>query len=224
MRSGTASGRGSPYQSVAFALLFTALLNGEPLGAQLQVQPPDTIPVDSTLLRIQQQLLGLARPPGIDSTYFLPDSLLPDSLRELREARAAGNRAGGRGARPVGRTGLTGGDSTLTALRELEGYTVTEYKSVGANFGAEERQLILLGTPENKAQISADGQELTADSLFYSEEMGKVWSTGSEAIFQPQDGDPVNSRIIVFDLREGRGTALGATTRYSGGGGMDRTR
>ncbi len=100
----------------------------------------------------------------------------------------------------------------------MEGYTVTEYKSVGADFGAEERQLILLGTPENKAQIIADGQELTADSLFYSEEKGKVWSTGSEAIFQPQDGDPVNSRIIVFDLREGRGTALGATTRYSGQG------
>jgi hypothetical protein len=113
---------------------------------------------------------------------------------------------------------MTGGDSILMALKELEGYTLTEYQSVGADFGAKERRLILLGTPESKAQIMADGQELTADSLFYDEQMGKVWSGGSEAIFKPQDGDPVNSRIIVFDLNEERGTALDATTTYSGGG------
>ncbi len=107
MRPGTASGRSSRYQPVAFALLITALLNGEPLGAQLQVPPPDTIQVDSTLLRIQQQLQGLARPPGIDSTYFLPDSLLSDSLRGLREARAAGQRPGGP-ERPAG--GADGAD------------------------------------------------------------------------------------------------------------------
>ncbi len=34
----------------------------------------------------------------------------------------------------------------------------------------------------------------------------------------PKTGDPVNSRIIVFDLNEERGTALDATTKYSGGG------
>ena len=222
MRSRVAPSRRSQLLSVVLALLIAGLLNGEPLRAQVQEQPPDTIPVDSTLLRIQQQLLGLARPPGIDSTYFLPDSLLPDSLRELREARAEGSRPGSRpGSRApasAGGTRLSGGDSILLALQELEGYTLTEYQSLGADFRAKERRLVLFGTPEQKAQIVADGQELTADSLFYDEETGRVWSSGSEAIFRPQDGDPVNSRVIVFDLNQNRGTALDATTRYSGGG------
>jgi hypothetical protein len=181
--------------------------------------PPDTIPVDSTRLRIQMQLQNLARPPGIDSTFFLPDSLLPDSLLALKQARSGrGGLRGGRATAPSVRGGLTGGDSVVTALKELEGYSVTEYQSVGADFEAKERRLILLGTPDDMARIIADGQEITADSLFYSEESGKVWSSGSTATFQPQEGEPVNSRIIVFDLAEERGTALGATTKYSGGG------
>jgi hypothetical protein len=104
------------------------------------------------------------------------------------------------------------------ALKELEGYSLTEYESTGADFGAEDRQLVLLGTPDNQARIFADGIELTADSLFYDDEKGKVWSTGSAASFQPEEGDPVESRTIVFDLAEERGTAMDATTKYSGGG------
>jgi len=218
MRSGAAPRGPSPSLAVIFALFTVGLLMGKPLMAQLQEEPPDTIQVDSTLLRIQRQLLGLAKPPGIDSTYFLPDSLLPDSLRELREAMTRGRRVGGREPSSAGESQLRIGDSIFLALKELEGYSVTEYQSQGAHFGAKERELTLFGTPEEKAQIVADGQGLTADSLFYSEETGRVWSGGSEAIFQPQSGEPVPSRIIIFDLDEERGTALGATTRYSGGG------
>jgi len=179
----------------------------------------DTIPVDSTRLRIEAQLLGLARPPGLDSVYFLPDSLLPDSLLAIKQARSGRGGASNRqqGSR-AGGGALTGGDSIMTELKELEGYSITEYQSQGADFEAKERRLILLGTPESMARIVADGQSLTADSLFYSEESGKVWSVGSSASFQPQSGEPVDSRIIVFDLNQERGTALGATTKYSGGG------
>jgi hypothetical protein len=180
--------------------------------------PGDTVPVDSTRLLIEQQLQGLARPPGVDSTYFLPDSLLPDSLRELREAMERGRRPGRRGgaSSPAG-AGLAGGDSIVRALKELEGYTVTEYQSQGADFRADERRLILIGSPENRAQLVADGVQLLADSLNYSEEAGKVWSTGTGASFQPGEGDPVESRTFVFDLDQERGTALDATTKYTGG-------
>lgn len=207
-------------------LTLVPLSSPERVAGQVQVTPPDTllpdtIPVDSTALRIQQQLLGLAKPPGVDSVYFLPDSLMPDSLREYMEARRGqGRLGGGGGSRETARapgSGMSGGDSILMALKELQGYTLTEYQSLGADFGAADRQLILLGQPGAQAQIIADGQELTADSLFYDEEKGKVWSVGSEAMFHPEGGDPVNSRVIVFDLNEERGTALDAKTTYSGG-------
>ncbi len=185
-------------------------------GIALAQEPPDTVQVDSTRLRIQQQLQGLARPPGLDSTYFLPDSLLPDSLRQLREAQREGRRVPV--STPAPQRAPVGGDTIMAALLSLPGYTVTEYQGEGADFEARNRRLILFGTPGKEARIIADGQELTADSaLVYSEETKKVWTLGSEAVFQPPDQDAVTSRAIVFDLSQGRGTALDARTKYSGG-------
>ncbi len=181
-------------------------------GAQ---EPPDTVAVDSTRLRIQQRLQGLARPPGVDSTYFLPDSLLPDSLRELREAQRQGR--GALASRSTAARPPAAGDSIMAALLALPGYSATEYQGTGANFDATDRTLFLLGTQDRPARILSEGQELSADTVVYSEETGKVWTMGNEAVFQPPDQDAVTSRAIVFDLEEERGTALDARTKYSGG-------
>jgi len=189
-----------------------------PVPATQVQQAADTVPVDSTLLRIQQRLQGLARPPGIDSTYFLPDSLLPDSLRELQAAARARQPGARRPSPPAPRAEPVGGDTLLAALRALEGYTITEYESRGADFGAKDRQLVLLGSPSDHARIVFDGQEVTADSaLVYDEGTGRVYTLGADAVFRPKDGDPVNSRVIVFDLDGRRGTALGARTSYHAG-------
>jgi hypothetical protein len=209
---------GSELRRVALlGIVFLGVGLSLPPGLRAQVQePPDTIRVDSTLLRIQQRLLGLARPPGIDSIYLLPDSLLPDSILELRQI-ARGVRPGSTRAS----SDLSPGDSVMAALKALGkgDYAVTEYESQGAEFGAKNKELILRGTPEEMARVIADGQELTADTaLVYDDEAGKVWTVGSEATFRPPEGEPVTSRVIVFDLTEERGTALGATTKYSGGG------
>jgi hypothetical protein len=101
---------------------------------------------------------------------------------------------------------------------ELEDYALTEYNSATADFETENRRLTLTGTPEQRATLIREGEELTSDSaLVYSEETGRVWSLGSEAVYQPQAGDPVTSRVMVFDLGEERGSALDATTKYSSG-------
>lgn len=219
MRPGSVPGPVYRAPVLILALSLLLLPRAESLLGQVRVEPPDTIPVDSTRLRIQQQLEGLAKPPGVDSTFFLPDSLLPDSIREIKEAREAGRRfGGGRESSGGSGSGMTEGDSIIMVLKDLEGYSLTEYQALGADFLAAERRLILKGSPETRAHILADGQALIADSLFFNEETGKVWSTGESATFQPSEGEPVNSRIIVFDLNEERGTALDATTRYSGGG------
>jgi len=199
--------------AIPFVLGTLALLMPARTFAQ---EPPPTVQVDSTRLRIFEQLDGLAKPPGIDSTWYVPDSLLSDSALAEREARLSGRRPG-----PIQgstRGGLGGADSVMIALMELEDYTLTQYASQGADFGAQTKQLVLKGTPETPARLIREGEELTADSaLIYSDESGKVWTRGSEAIYQPADGDPVNSARIVFDLNEGRGTATDARTRYSAG-------
>lgn len=186
-----------------------------PLRGQV-TEPPDTVQVDSTRLRIFDQLKGLARAPGVDSTWFIPDSLLSDSALADREARLAGRRPGRGGGQPT--RGMGGGDSIMTALMELEGYTLTQYESQGADFGAKTKQLVLTGSPESRARLIREGEEITSDSaLVYSDKSGKIWSVGSNAVYQPMDGYPVNSARIVFDLNETRGTAMDAQTRFNAG-------
>lgn len=187
-----------------------------PLEAQVtDPTEPDTVQVDSTRLRIFKQLEFLAKPPGIDSTWFIPDSLLSDSALAEREARLTGRRPR---QSPRAGGGMGAPDSIMSALMELEGYTLTEYASQGADFGAKTKQLVLVGTAESQARLLRDGEEITSDSaLIYSDETGKIWSTGSQAVYQPKEGDPVNSARIVFDLNQTRGTANDARTRYNAG-------
>ncbi len=206
-------------RSIPVALLLAAVMGGlfllRPACLSGQ-EPPDTVRVDSTRIRLFEQLKELSRAPGIDSTWFVPDSLLSDSARAEREARLTGRRLPVEGAPP--RSGLGTADSVMTALMAMKGYAITEYASAGADFEAQRKQLTLESTAENKARLVRDGEELTADSaLIYSDETGKVYTTGTEAIYQPKEGDPVNSARIVFDLNESRGTALDARTRYNAG-------
>jgi hypothetical protein len=214
----------APLVCLALAVLAT---EREGLTAQVQEvggvaartqQAPDTVQVDSTLLRIQQRLQGLARPPGIDSTYFLPDSLLPDSLRELREAARTRQPGARRAPAPAPSPEPMGGDSVLAALRALEGFSITEYQSRSADFDAKDRRLVLLGTPTDHARLIFDGQEVTNDSaLVYDEASGRIFTLGRDAVFRPREGDPVNSRVLVFDVDGRRGTALDARTTFNAG-------
>ena len=154
-----------------------------PAPLEAQVADPnrsDTVQVDSTRLRLFRQLEFLAKPPGIDSTWFIPDSLLSDSALAEREARLTGRRP--RQSPGQGAAGLGAPDSIMKALVELEGYTLTEYASQGAEFGARTKQLVLVGTPESQARLIREGEEISSDSaLVYSDEKGKIWSTGSTA-------------------------------------------
>ncbi len=187
-----------------------------PHQAPAQERPPPEVQVDSTRLRIFEQLERLSRPPGIDSTWYVPDSLLSDSALAEREARLSGRRPAPTSG--AARRGMGAADSVMTALMELEGYALTEYSSEGADFGAQTKQLVLVGTADSRARLIREGEELTADSaLIYSDETGKVWSEGSEAVYQPAEGDPVTSRRIVFDLNSSFGTATDARTRYTAG-------
>jgi hypothetical protein len=202
---------GTPPVLALVAILGVALGAG-PLQGQA-TEPPDTVQVDSTRLRIFEGLERLAKPPGIDSTWFVPDSLLSDSALAQREART-----GRPPSRAASRQGMSASDSVMTVLMELDGYSLTQYESQGADFGAKTKQLTLTGTAQSRARLIREGQEITADSaLIYSDEQGKVWTRGSDAVFQPAEGDPVNSARIVFDLNSARGTATDAKTRYTSG-------
>ncbi|MEZ4423283.1 MAG: putative LPS assembly protein LptD [Gemmatimonadota bacterium] len=166
-----------------------------PPGALSAQQP------DSTRLQIFERLRQLARPPGLDSTLLVDDST------------AAARRGQGPGAGQ----GLAGFDSIAGRLLELPGFEVTRYQGAGAEFGAAERRLSLIGTEERKPLVARADFELTADTAIdFDEERGLVTARGA-AEFRRPDGEPLTSRQLIYDLNADRGTALGARTVYNEG-------
>jgi hypothetical protein len=153
---------------------------------------------DSARMRILDRLKRLGRAPGADSVLFVQDSI-------AREAEQ-GNR------RPS-----AGPDSTLSALLGMRGYALTEYEGGKADFGAQDRVLVLTSMEGNRARVNREGMDVEADtSITYNEATGRVRTVGAST-FTPATGDPVESQGLVYDLEGARGSAIGARTSYNQG-------
>src|SRR5690606_6861891 len=96
-------------------------------------------------------------------------------------------------------------------LRQLEGYTLTEYRAERARFDAGGGRLELIGKPE----LSREGHGMRSDSLLvYTERDAIICGYGSP-ILQGTNGDPVESDQICYNVETELGVALGARTKFS---------
>jgi hypothetical protein len=69
------------------------------------------------------------------------------------------------------------------------------------------------------ARLIFEGREIQADTAIrYFERSGRINTVGN-TVTRDAGGDPLESRTLIYSLEEGRGTALGARTRYSEGTG-----
>lgn len=198
------------------ALLLWAFAAPEPGEAQVPdtaQAPPDTIQLvgdtlrlggdtlqaapDSARMAIMRRLERLARRPGADSVLYVQDS--------LRLAQAAeGNRGGGGGA-----------DSVSAALLGMPGYSLTEYDAESADFDAGRRILVLQAPDGGRARVSREGTVFEADtSIVFNEATGSIRAIGN-GTFTPPEGDAVEAAEMIYDLNQGRGTAVGARTSYA---------
>ena len=159
---------------------------------------------DSTRARVSRLLEALGRPAGMDSTLLVDDSTLEANARVVGPGRAGGVQ-------------LPAGDSIVARLLGLEGYLVTRYEGASASFTAQDRLLSLAGGESGRARVMREDFELAADSaIHYDEQRGRVRSEGP-AEFTRQGGEPLTTEVLVYDLEEDRGTALGAATTYNEG-------
>ena len=146
---------------------------------------------DSLQEVVRERLELLTRALG-DSTGLLPDSLLPDQgIGEMTEMVE---------------------DSTLMELLGLAGYNLVRYRSDDAVFETGSKILTLLSSSEGGTVMNREGMELSGDTLVFDDNTGRLVSFGSQATFTPDEGNPVLTRQIIFDLNERRGTALDAQT------------
>jgi hypothetical protein len=159
---------------------------------------PDSLAqqADSARQAILRRLERLGRPVGADSTLFLQDSL----------RRAVAQQAG---PRPVGAA-----DSVTAALSTMRGYSLTQYEGERADFAAQDRVLVLQAPAEGRARVSQAGSVIEADStITFDERAGSIRTVG-QATFTPPDGEPVDAVNMIYDLGQGRGSALGARTSW----------
>ena len=114
--------------------------------------------VDSARIRVLERLRRLSKPPGVDSTLFVADSL-------------AGIRLA------VGPPTPTPVDSFMAALFELPGYSVSQYAGNEARFDAADRRLTLVGGEESDAELRQEGMTITAaDTISMLDSL--LWTAG----------------------------------------------
>ncbi len=161
---------------------------GDSIGQQLKV--------DSARQAILERLERLARPIGADSVLFVQDS-------SRLAAAAEGDRGGG------------GMDDVATELFTMPGFALTEYRGERADFQAQERILVLKAPEGGRARVSSEGSAIEADtSITFDESAGSIRTVG-DATYTPPDGDPVDAASMVYNLGQGRGTALDAKTAFA---------
>ncbi len=166
----------------------------------------DTVPVDSTLLRIRERLRLLDRAPGSDSVRA---QAYADSV-----ARSSGPANGFRG-RPT-RAGTPEDADLFTRLQFLEGYTATEFSGRNAVYEAGSGELVLVGDSTALAGVTFAQGELRAESIRYVEATGDLEAVGSPLLI-PVDGDPVEAEGLTWSTITDRGSARQAVTEYSAG-------
>ncbi len=193
----------------------TELGASAPAGGSISL-PVDTVQVpDSARLRVLERLRERSRPavdPEVLDSIIQADTI-PD---EAAPPRTVVQTRTDQQARPS--TQLPdGADSIMRALSQLPGYSVASYQGTEAEFEARDRRLILFGTPDAQAWFSGQGNRVAADSsITYDDATGRVRTTGP-TLFTPHQGDPVESRELIYDVRASRGTAHGARTTYTEG-------
>lgn len=195
---------------------------GDGTGAALPWERPAQERGDTILTRadsLRARVLNRVR----DLSEARPDTAAGDTVA----GRAPADRAPGaavpppagqpRQGAPPGAEVPPGADSVMRALMGLEGYTPATYGGLHALYVATDRTLLLTGSDSIPARFSGQGTNLEADStIAYDDRTGRVRTQGW-SLLTSDSREPVLSRTLIYDVREERGTALGAETAYTEG-------
>jgi hypothetical protein len=102
-------------------------------------------------------------------------------------------------------------DSVMAQLRQLPGFTATEYRGESAIYRADTGELRLIGN----AEVARAGDQLTADTIVYYDRTDRVIAFGRPRVTgQAQE---LTGDILYYDLARRRATALGARTQITEG-------
>ncbi|MBI4538699.1 MAG: LPS-assembly protein LptD [Gemmatimonadetes bacterium] len=180
------------------------------LTPALHAQQPPAAPLRDRILKRLQRLAE--NRPGLDT--LAADTAGRDTMGAVAGREPPG--AAEPGARPAtgARRGGEGADTVMAALLELPNYQATSYQGADARFDIESRTLVLEAAKDRRAQVVREGEQLTADSAVIYHDDRDLVEVHGDPTYTPKEGDPVQSRIMFYDLSAERGSALGARTKF----------
>ena len=159
-------------------------------------QQADSLGTESARSKVLERLQVLARPPGVDSTLFIPDSLRISS----RSPQVAN---------------FVTQDDFLEQLMTLPNYSVVRYSGEQAIFDASNEKLTISGTENSPAELHQDGMSVIAiDTINLTDSL--LWTSG-ETLTERLGQEPVRSTGVIYDGTEERGSAFSANTSVSEG-------
>ena len=159
-------------------------------------QQADSLGSESARSKVLERLQVLARPPGVDSTLFIPDSLRTSS----RSPQVAN---------------FVTQDDFLEQLMTLPNYSVVRYSGEQAIFDASNEKLTISGTENSPAELHQDGMSVIAiDTINLTDSL--LWTSG-ETLTERLGQEPVRSTGVIYDGTEERGSAFSANTSVSEG-------
>jgi lipopolysaccharide export system protein LptA len=132
-------------------------------------------------------------PPGVPA--LPPDTIPADTL--AADTAAVADRP------PLS----SAADSVFQILRQLQGFTRTEYTAETAVYHADRGVLRL----EGSADVTRDGDRLTADTIIYYERADLMEAIGSPRVVG--EGQDLEAEVLYYDLATRRATARQARTQ-----------
>lgn len=152
----------------------------------------------------------------------VPDSLLTDSLRAVRDSLRARQDSLALQNLEARRGELSGGDfpekdelfETLAAEAEEAGYQVIEYRGEVVRVGIPRERLVL----EGSAQLNRVGDVLVADTIRYLGDRRFIEARRSIELLGADGSTATSDSVLYYDVAGLRGTLFEAESSFNDGG------
>lgn len=155
----------------------------------------------------------------LERLQALPDSLLTDSLRALRDSLTVRRDSLAQANLETRREGLSGGDfperdAIFESLQSQAGFDVVEYRGETVRVGVPRETLDL----EGKAQLNRVGDVLTADTIRYLGDRRFIEARSNIELLGSDGSSARSPTLAYYDVDRLRGTLFDAESSFNDGG------
>lgn len=208
-------------RAAALAVALLGAIAADAAGQEPGGRPrdPDVAPDSAVAADSAARLAADSLRRELETLESLPDSLLTDSLRVVRDSLLLRQEAANREAYEARRAGLAGGDfpekdAWFEALAAETGFEVVQYRGEKVRVGVPGETLDL----EGSAQLNRSGNVLVADTIRWLGARRFMEARRSIELLGSDGQTVVSDSVLYYDIDRLRGTVFEAESTFDDGG------